>query len=756
MIKENSFFTKYLDQPLELPAVILEQVTENILLFSFWDLDEAFQFVSGWVVLSESHFYLFQEGEIEVKTELNNVKKVLETSTSSMNSYEFVSIKGKFLARVNFTNRQKQSMSGVKYILDELSEKKKISSVLDSQKVYEDAVLRNIRDKQNIDSEEKLGVVKRLLGYLAPYKKDFVIGAIGAIGSTIVALVPAYLSGRLIDDVVKSFQNGEISRDKSLNLAFTFLSILVGIYIFREIFRWIRLKKMSIIGEKVASDLRRDLYDHLQDLDLDFYSKRQTGSIISRVSSDTDRIWDFVAFGIVEVGIAVIMLICLSIVLIALDFKLGLLMTVPVPLIIYSIYLHGKKMEKIFIRCWRKWSALTDVLSDTIPGIQVVKAFNQQNRERKRFNSRNEIALSEFEKVHHIWTKFWPRMMMGIHCLVLMVWFLSLPRLLASEGDANYLSAGTFVSFLLYMTMFSQPIEIIGQMARMLNRATSSALRIFEILDTKSFIKENSNGVEKKIEGNIEFKDVFFTYDGVRQVLKGVNLKIHSGEMIGLVGPSGGGKTTISKLMFRFYDANAGSILIDDTNIGELDLGGYRSQVGMVLQDPFLFHGSISDNISYGMPEVSKLEIIKAAKIANAHEFIMKLAQGYETIVGERGQSLSGGEKQRVSIARAILHNPKILILDEATSAVDTETERKIQEALDKLIEGRTVIAIAHRLSTLRKANRILVVKSGKIVEEGEHNSLMDLKGEYFKLQQMQNYSGIEVTKKEIENEVRV
>ena len=722
---ENNFFEKYLDQPLELPENISEIVEEKILLFSFWDLDENFQFVSGWIVISESHLCLFKEDVLTLKIKVNEVDKVLETSTSSINCYEIINSSGEFVGKISFTNRQKQSMSGIKYLLEEVKDKKNIISDFDSQKIYEDAVLKNIRDKQNINSEEKLGVVKRLLSYLKPYKKDFVIGAIGAIGSTIVALVPAYISGLLIDDVVKAFQNGEVTRQKSLSLAFSFLGILVGVYLLREVFRWIRLKKMSIIGEKVASDLRRDLYDHLQSLDLDFYSKRQTGSIISRVSSDTDRIWDFVAFGIVEVGIAIIMLLCLSIVLVALDLQLGLLMTIPVPFIIYSIYLHGKKMEKIFIRCWRKWSALTDVLSDTIPGIQVVKAFNQQDRERKRFNNRNEIALNEFEKVHHIWTKFWPRMMMAIHFLVLMVWALSLPRLLASDGEANFLSAGTFVSFLLYMTMFSQPIEIIGQMARMLNRATSSALRIFEILDTKSFIKQVGSGLKGEIKGNIEFKDVFFTYDGVRQVLKGVNLKINSGEMIGLVGPSGGGKTTISKLMFRFYDANAGSILIDNKKIEDLDLGNYRQQVGMVLQDPFLFHGSIADNISYGMPAVSKLEIIKAAKIANAHEFIMKLSEGYETVVGERGQSLSGGEKQRVSIARAILHNPKILILDEATSAVDTETESKIQDALNKLIEGRTVIAIAHRLSTVIGADRIVVLDGGEVSAIGPHSELL-------------------------------
>jgi len=315
--------------------------------------------------------------------------------------------------------------------------------------------------------------------------------------------------------------------------------------------------------------------------------------------------------------------------------------------------------------------------------------------------------------------------MLAVHGTTVGVWAFAMPRLLSGEGDAA-LSAGTFVSFLLYTTMFIGPIEIIGQMARTVQRATTSAHRVFEVLDTEPEIVD---AVEPKrlepVKGHVVFEDVSFGYDGVRQVLSGVSFEVQPGEMIGLVGPSGGGKTTVTNLIARFYDVTAGRVLVDGVDVRELETGHYRRQIGMVLQEPYLFHGSITENIRYGHPEATPEEVIEAAKAANAHDFVVKLPQGYDTIVGERGQNLSGGERQRVSIARAILHDPRILILDEATSAVDTETERKIQEAMDRLVAGRTVFAIAHRLSTLHKASRLFVMKDGRLAEAGTHEELL-------------------------------
>jgi ATP-binding cassette subfamily B protein len=378
----------------------------------------------------------------------------------------------------------------------------------------------------------------------------------------------------------------------------------------------------------------------------------------------------------------------------------------------------------MFLRAWRKWSLVTDVLSDTIPGIRVVKAFSQEEREIGRFVLRNEDVTEQFNAVHRRWSRFWPLLVFGMRCMTVMVWVTAVPRLL---GDGAALSAGTFVSFLLYATMFLDPIEVIGQMARTINRATTSAHRVFEVLDTEPEIRDVAEPRRlDPVLGRVTFEHVTFAYDGVRQVLKGVSFDVEPGEMIGLMGPSGGGKTTVVNLIARFYDAMGGAVKVDGVDVRELDTGHYRRQVGMVLQDPYLFHGTVVENIRYGRPDATLSQVIAAAKAANAHDFVTKLAHGYDTMVGERGHTLSGGERQRVSIARAILNDPRILILDEATSAVDTETEREIQEALERLIHGRTVFAIAHRLSTLRKATRLFVIEDGRLVESGSHRELLE------------------------------
>jgi ATP-binding cassette subfamily B protein len=274
--------------------------------------------------------------------------------------------------------------------------------------------------------------------------------------------------------------------------------------------------------------------------------------------------------------------------------------------------------------------------------------------------------------------------------------------------------------------MFVAPIEVIGQMARTVNRATSSAHRVFEVLDSEPEVRDAPNAIQlAPVRGRVTFENVTFGYDGVRQVLRGISFDVQPGELIGLVGPSGGGKSTVVSLIARFYDVTGGVIRIDGVDVRQLDTGHYRQQLGMVLQDPYLFHGSVLENIRYGLPNASLDTVIAAAKAANAHDFICKLGQGYDTMVGERGHTLSGGERQRISIARAILHDPRILILDEATSSVDTETERQIQEALERLIAGRTVFAIAHRLSTLRRASRLFVIEKGRLAESGTHRELL-------------------------------
>ena len=406
-------------------------------------------------------------------------------------------------------------------------------------------------------------------------------------------------------------------------------------------------------------------------------------------------------------------------------------MTLPMPFLCFWVYLHGERMNQLFLRAWRKWSRVTDVVADTIPGMRVVKAFHQEEREKgalRRAQPRRDggvqphprhvdlvLAGADAGGARH------DRRGLGAR---------GAAPAGRRRGGARRSRSGTFVAFLLYLTMFTPPIEIIGQIARIMNRATSSAHRIFEVLDTEPQVVDRTAAVRlEPVQGAVRFENVSFGYDGVRQVIRGVSFEVRPGEVIGLVGPSGGGKTTVTNLIARFYDPTAGRIGIDGVDLRDLDQGHYRRQIGMVLQDPYLFHGTVLENIRYGKHDATLDEVVVAARAANAHDFICQLPHGYETMVGERGHTLSGGERQRVSIARAILHDPRILVLDEATSSVDTETEYKIQEALDRLVAGRTVFAIAHRLSTLRRATRLFVIEDGKLTEQGTHAELLALAG---------------------------
>ncbi len=752
-LNNESKVSERLKQSDRLPESLRLMVGQGIIAYSMVDLSSRFNLVESWVVLTKNtiEYFLQFESTWERKTiNISHVCSAKEIENLSNKRLEISDKSGELLLTLRYSLRQQRPMSLVVFLINEGIKLGFIGQVNKSPDcIYQEELLKPLAESAASENKSSKDVIWRLLTYLKPYRGQVALGGLGAACMTVLSLVPGLLTGYLIDDVIKPFQSGVITHKEGLYIFTLCIAALFGTHILREFFAWVRLKTMSIMGEFVARDLRDEVYEHMHGLSLSFFDKRQTGSLISRVSSDTDRIWDFVAFGIVEVSTSILLLFTLSGVLIYLDAPLGLMVSAPVPVLLWLIYRHGQKMQLLFLRAWRKWSDLTDCLSDTIPGIKVVKAFNKGQEEVSKFNQRNAVLLDEFNSIHKAWTSFWPVLMLLIRGLVVAVWFFGVPRVLEhvaafNEGAQNAasigLTPGVFISFVVFMTMFVQPIEVIGQMARMINRATSSAHRVFEVLDRSAEVVDTKKAIElKTLKGEIEFKNVTFTYDGVRPVLKNLSFKINPGEVIGLVGPSGSGKTTITNLISRFYDVTSGEITVDGYNLKELDTASFKSHLGVVLQDPFLFHGNILENIRYAKPDADLLDVIAAAKVANAHEFIMKLTNGYETIVGERGQSLSGGERQRVSIARAVLRNPKILILDEATSSVDTETEKKIQEALDRLVKGRTVFAIAHRLSTIASADRILVIKDGELVESGTHQELIDNpKGTYTKFVTLQ------------------
>jgi ATP-binding cassette subfamily B protein len=474
---------------------------------------------------------------------------------------------------------------------------------------------------------------------------------------------------------------------------------------------------MQWIGQSVLYDMRVELYTHLQRLRLRFYSQRETGRIMARVTSDLNRLQYFIAEGFQEALVNISTMLLITLIMVLMNWRLFLIALMPTPIIALSTWLFGHRMHLLYHRIWRRSAGLSAILADTIPGIRVVKAFAQEDREMRA------ARLS---------TAFFP--FLGLQTSLGSILIFSVGGYMVMNGLET---VGTLVAFTSYLWRFYGPVQQFGHMNHRFQHCVTSAERVFEILDSDPEPQHKGARLDS-LRGSVEFRNVRFSYEPGKYALDGISFSVEPGEMIGLVGPSGAGKSTLVHLIARFYDVEEGEILIDGVSLTDLDLGWFRSQIGVVLQEPYLFHGTIWGNIAYANPDATTCEILEAARAANAHEFIVNLPEGYDTVIGERGMTLSGGERQRISIARAVLRDPRILILDEATASVDTETEAKIQIALERLVENRTTFAIAHRLSTLRKADRLVVLERSKLVEIGTHDELIDTGGLYSRLCELQ------------------
>lgn len=579
----------------------------------------------------------------------------------------------------------------------------------------------------------KRSILWRLLDVARPYRSRINVAlALTLLGVPLAAIGPV-INKYLIDSAIGG--TSEISVRLKYLWFLAMASILVTIV--HEVVNAIRMRLLSNVGTVVARDLRQLVYSHLHELSLRYFSKRRTGSLITRVTNDTDRLWDFIVFGSVNIIRDVLMIAGSAGVMFYLNWRLALLSLLPLPFLAGLTYWRGLHMHRLFGRLWTYWSRMTAVVGDAVPGVRVVKAFANEKKEVDRFNQRSEEYTTKEQEVNVVWTQLQPVISGTMRMGQLLVWTIGGYLVITRPGENTL---GTLVAFTQFLWQFYMPIMELANSNRMITRAATSAQRVFEVLDTPPEIYSNANPVaDKVLRGHIEFRNVSFSYEGAQPALREVSMDIQPGEMVGLCGPSGAGKTTLVNLVCRFYDPIDGQILIDGVDVRDYDVKWLRRQIGVVLQEPYLFHGTIADNIRYGNANAGLEEVIRAAKAANAHDFIVSFPDGYDTIVGERGQSLSGGERQRISIARAILHDPKILILDEATSSVDTETEKQIQQALDRLVEGRTTIAIAHRLSTLQAADRLVVLEKGKVAETGTHSELVNKEdGVYAKLHKTQ------------------
>ncbi|GEL76041.1 ABC transporter ATP-binding protein [Tenuibacillus multivorans] len=564
----------------------------------------------------------------------------------------------------------------------------------------------------------------RLLKYVKPYAKTALpIAIIAMLVSTAVRLiVPVIIGNYVVDQVLPTGDT---------NLLLSFAVGILALYLLSYVGNAVRIKYVNILGQNVIYDLRHHLFSHVQRLSNRFFDNRSAGSIIVRIMNDINSLQELFTNGIINLLMDSIMLISIVIILLVVSPKLALAIMVVIPIMFYI----STKLRKNIRRSWQQvriqQSRVNSHLNESIQGVRITQSFSQEDNNTEYFHGVNDDTFQSWRIATKKSAMFRPfvEMSNAIGSVILIAYG---SYLIIYDPQVTL---GNFVTFTFFIGMFWEPISRLGQMYNQLLMAMSASERIFEFLDEKPNVKEKDDAIEMDdIQGHIEFDKVQFSYDEDRIALHEISLEMKPGETVALVGHTGSGKSTIANLINRFYDPTQGSVKIDGTDLRDVKLDGLRQNISVVLQDTFIFSGTIMENIRFGRPDASDEEVIDAAKVVGADDFIQRLADGYETEVEERGNILSAGERQLLSFARALLADPKIIILDEATASIDTETEVKIQDALKRLLKGRTSIIIAHRLSTIRDSDNIIVLENGRILEQGNHNELMNHQGEYYGL----------------------
>lgn len=565
----------------------------------------------------------------------------------------------------------------------------------------------------------------RMLNYIKPYWPRIVAALLCSIMAALGSMYVPWLAKDMIDSVLAG---------KNKPMLNWLAASIVLVFIARGVFFYLQTYLMAYVGQHVVADIRLQIYKHLQTLNLAFFDRRKVGTVMSYVSNDVTAMQVALVDNATELITEVLVLVASIAAMLYIDWKLTLFTFSTFPIVILVIDLFGRKIRSSGTQIQERAAGIMSILQETISSIRVVKSFVRENYEIERFEHENNSNLQASMKNS--------QQMAALTPVIEFIAALGVTAIIWYGGSSvidGSLTAGSLIAFLVYAVNIANPIKRITRVYGNIQRAMAAAVRIFDILDTQTDIKEIEHAKELKIDkGEVMFKNISFAYNDKECVLKNISFESKPGQMIAIVGPSGAGKSTITNLLPRFYDVHAGEILIDGVNIREFKLASLREQIGIVPQETLLFNGTVYDNIIYGRLDASAEEVHAAAQAANAESFILNLTDGYNTMLGDRGVNLSGGQRQRIAIARALLKNPQILILDEATSALDTQSEHIVQEALDRLMVGRTSFVIAHRLSTIQKADKILVLDKGELVESGTHEELLKYGGVYAKLHQIQ------------------
>ena len=586
---------------------------------------------------------------------------------------------------------------------------------------------------------KKSKLISKLARFVKPEIGMLLLSVLFSIITSTLSLAPPRLTQTLVDDILPN-NNSE--------LLIKVVFLIVGIYLIRYVVSGFRAYFLRATGDRIMAHIRTEVYQKAQYLPMQFYDKTSTGGVVNRISGDTSTLQAYMLKVTQEVLVQFFRALSIIVIMFITNWELALFSLAPVPIAVIAERVFRKKIRPFYRRIWRRNAAVTSNLTDTIPGIRVIKAFVGEKRATERFSESVEDWRETDTRAGKILAVY-PAVINALMCCgSVVIWYLGGNMVFSGTPG---ITIGLLVSFITYATMFYEPVNFFANLAESHQHAMAAAERIMDILEAEPEHDFGKGNKTADMGGRIELRNVNFSFDRTKRVLKDINLTIEPGDIVGIVGTTGSGKTTLINLLLRYYDHYEGTITVDGKDIREIDMEYYRSQIGFVQQEPLMFHDTIYRNLAYGNPDLPVDRVIEAADVANAHQFILRQPDGYDSVLGERGVGLSGGERQRISIARAVLQNPKILIFDEATASVDSETEHLIQEAIEKLISGRTTIMIAHRLSTLSKANKILVVEKGRIIECGTQEELLAAKGKFYRLVQIQTMNGKGLADEEVE-----